>query len=538
MSESTPPLLPLLDDLKAGSIHSLNKKELQTIVIALGVLTLTDLSKRENTRDKLREYIDKALLKPEVASDARFQKFIVHRFQKAALNENSADKTVNDLRQGKEDLPATGANKKLLEVDSKSDPPPQFAKLGGSGAVLSDDDESVLSSSHSSPTPDVDDKVDERPVTPTKSPLKEGSLQDSGDPCLPIGVRFLGPNPREVWINANELEVTKNVAGNYVTSFKKLLPMAISRDSPLKGNGKAKISVTGKSGGHISLGPISQFVEGPLPQVLDIPVVDECRLRLADGGMTLEADVFWSDSSTGTVPNPFSQLGPDTKPLEVARARAAVAKAEINDDDDELQSGDEFILFLRQELNAREKPYPQLNTIGQMVERYRALLAAMKTCDEKYDRPSKGGFRIPDDHPNERFRGRQFLKNHIQQALHIRHAIAGKDAKYFKHDVIKCDPAAVIWVGESKGGSTFKDLSPKEWLEHLAYMKEAAAASKSESKGKGKRTATDEQEEEKERKRKRKKEKREKSKEGDKFVAGSSKSKAGRKDSEDLDSSR
>lgn len=80
----------------------------------------------------------------------------------------------------------------------------------------------------------------------------------------------------------------------------------------------------------------------------------------------------------------------------MARARAAVAKAEINDDDDELQSGDEFILFLRQELNAREKPYPQLNTIGQMVERYRALLAAMKTCDEKYDRPSKGGFRIPD----------------------------------------------------------------------------------------------------------------------------------------------
>lgn len=86
-------------------------------------------------------------------------------------------------------------------MDSKSDPPPQFAKLGGSGAVLSDgegfllllywliepclDDESVLSSSHSSPTPDVDDKVDERPVTPTKSPLKEGSLQDSGDPCLP-----------------------------------------------------------------------------------------------------------------------------------------------------------------------------------------------------------------------------------------------------------------------------------------------------------------------------------------------------------------
>ncbi|KAJ7278284.1 hypothetical protein C8J57DRAFT_1306386 [Mycena rebaudengoi] len=460
--------LPAIEDIPGGSISKLKKDPLLAILTELRV-PLPD----KNTVPELRKLLNVALADPAAAMDERFQKFLVYRAatsHKKTDARTSADKSNEDCADAaaKGDAGASGANKTLLDQKVKTDPPPQHKRLGGTAPKKLDDDEaSTLSDSdHSSEdlTPATPKDVPE--VIDADTAVRKIAIDAA---AMPLMVNFKGPDHREVWIPPAQrsqvpvFEAADN-SGVYTTSLKTLLPMAIAQETPIKNNRKGKIGIQGITGGHLDLGTVDQLLsDTPLP-VLGLAAADTFKLRTTD--VALICDVFWAPAEQDTK---LSALDPEMKPLDEARARAAVAAAAGPSSDG---ADPAFIAFLRQHLvtgDIKAQEWPQLSTISQMKVRWQYLAKAIQFL-EGWKKP-RGGYRVPTTYTA--YAGRSFKKDDIERALHIGHSIAHKDNMLFQEKTVQHDLEAKRWVEEGKHADKFDKLTISQWQHYLREAKTA-----------------------------------------------------------------
>ncbi|KAJ7232239.1 hypothetical protein C8J57DRAFT_1383906 [Mycena rebaudengoi] len=460
--------LPAIEDIPGGSISKLKKDPLLGILTELGVPLLD-----KNTVPELRKLLNVALADPAAAMDEHFQKFLVYRAatsHKKTDARTSADKSNEDCADAaaKGDAGASGANKTLLDQKVKTDPPPQHKCLGGTAPKKLDDDEaSTLSDSdHSSEdlTPATPKDVPE--VIDAHTAVRKIAIDAA---TLPLMVNFKGPDHREVWIPPAKrsqvpvFEAADN-SGVYTTSLKTLLPMAIAQETPIKNNRKGKIGIQGITGGHLNLGTVDQpLSDTPLP-VLGLAAADTFKLRTTD--VALICDVFWAPAEQDTN---LSALDPEMKPLDEARARAAVAAAAGPSSDG---ADPAFIAFLRQHLvtgDIKAQEWPQLSTISQMKVRWQYLAKAIQFL-EGWKKP-RGGYRVPTTYTA--YAGRLFKKDDIERALHIGHSIAHKDNMLFQEKTVQHDLEAKRWVEEGKHADKFDKLTISQWQHCLSEAKTA-----------------------------------------------------------------
>ncbi|KAJ6610748.1 hypothetical protein B0H10DRAFT_1953663 [Mycena sp. CBHHK59/15] len=130
--------LPSLADIKGGPVSSLTRKPLLSIVAALK-LSVPD----KITVPELKVAVKEALSALEAAADEHFQKFVIYpRFGSAkAPVQTGADKSQQDAAAAKEDTVPSGTNTKFLTKDTKTDPPPQYKRLGGDHVKSKVDDD-------------------------------------------------------------------------------------------------------------------------------------------------------------------------------------------------------------------------------------------------------------------------------------------------------------------------------------------------------------------------------------------------------------
>ncbi|KAJ7691420.1 hypothetical protein B0H17DRAFT_1286359 [Mycena rosella] len=512
-----------LADIKPGPITALTKEPLLVIAEALAI-PVVKTGPDKTKVPQLKALINKALAQPDFVYKDHFQKFLIYNRSRGPTPKTSADKAQQDGLQDKSDEkePTTAAHKKLLEGTFTTDPDPQYRRLGSEAKKqeegledpgspnqsASSDSESELSS--------LDSRGSSRPkVKKPKAKKKAQSKDDVGSPKtddeiskvgspskgesasetdrLPIIVKFNGSNPREVWIAPTErpeVSITKmeETTGSgpslaksnaYFASLKKLLPLAIARDSPIKKDQRGKIGIVGATGGHLNLGTVEQFTTGPLPSVLNLSV-DQYKLRQIPEGLL--CDVFYDPNqtsaeaqqaiaatqSTGSLP-----FGPQSRPLDVARERAASNQAAK--DAEELP----LIRFLRTILAGPALPRPAVSTVGEMLTRYLQATNVLKRLKETWsDGPNS--FRVPEDYEDDqfsRFRGFKFGTSEVLKALRIGHTTHNNDSRLFRLARLRDDSTgrAEEWVdkpGTEKLDKKFGAMSIKEWESYLDKKKE------------------------------------------------------------------
>ncbi|KAJ7078115.1 hypothetical protein C8R43DRAFT_1053439 [Mycena crocata] len=272
--------LPPLDQIKGASIGSLNR------------LSSSPLPKDITVKD-LKPQVLEALKLPKFATDPRFLKFSIYRpaTTGAAPVKNSADKSAQDAQAAAQHSNAapTGQTRPKFKVLSNGE-----HKEGAAGLRDIKDDESSLSSSQSEVV---------KPSSQAPLPPPAGKVENQA-PEFAIIVEFTGggsSESREVYILPplrQGIPVAKGPGDGYLSSLKKLIPAALANFSSLNGTCSSapensyscvwypdfndmKLTVTGLTGGLLSLGTAGEFSKGNIPPVLE----------LREGGYLKKAEV-------------------------------------------------------------------------------------------------------------------------------------------------------------------------------------------------------------------------------------------------------
>ncbi|KAJ7789635.1 hypothetical protein B0H14DRAFT_3502746 [Mycena olivaceomarginata] len=205
--------------------------ELVVIAGALGIAT--DKQRKADLSSAIKSKFEND---PALGQQDMFIKSITiapakSRAQKNDKNaQNSADKAAQDTLAANQDLPATGANLKLLAGGAKSDPPPQHQRLSSPAPKKDAEEEAVeFSSEYSSVLTDEEGKG--RFQTPPPKPQKQ-ILKTP----LPIVITINGPNKREFVIEPSdrvpvtiEKEGVNGTSPIYSISLKAALSEAFNR---------------------------------------------------------------------------------------------------------------------------------------------------------------------------------------------------------------------------------------------------------------------------------------------------------------------
>ncbi|KAJ7833203.1 hypothetical protein B0H14DRAFT_2591565 [Mycena olivaceomarginata] len=230
---------PTLDEISRGPINtSRTLIELVVIAGALGIAT-----------DKQRKADLISAIKSKFENDpALGQQDIEIQGKKNDKNaQNSADKAAQDTLAAKQDLPATGANLKLLAGGVKSDPPPQHQRLSSPAPKKdAEEEEAVEFSSEYSSVPPTDEEGKGRFQTPPPKPQK----QILKTPLPTVVITINGPNKREFVIEPSdrvpvtiEKEGVNGTSPIYSISLKAALSEAFQSDSPMKARPRSIVEV-------------------------------------------------------------------------------------------------------------------------------------------------------------------------------------------------------------------------------------------------------------------------------------------------------
>ncbi|KAJ7439574.1 hypothetical protein FB451DRAFT_1569867 [Mycena latifolia] len=535
-----------LAGIPGGPVNKLKQKDLIVLAEALGVPYKIKGPGKQSVPEI------KAILKATLESAGfgfkeEFQKFITYRpgNGKTAPAKTSADKVLQDNLQSKSDeVPASGAHKKLLEGEGKSDPPPQYKRLGGGPKKEEDrevkEDEVGGDGSEDERSSQLSSVPAGTQMSDTGSPKKGPKAAPETD-GLPIVVHFKGPentDNREVWLPPSERSQisvlqAEDDSGGFTTSLKKLLPLALSHNSPIKKDGKAKLAIIGPLGGRLNLGTVDQFDDDRFPETLALIGVDQYKLRKDPAGLV--CSVFWEPknavAATGNrelAQKPHEPhaafdlmlMGPESKPLEIAKARET-ARAALEDAEEQ-----PMVRYLRKKLNGPARKGPAINKIGDMLQRHKRLAEAMKWVKENWSNgPNK--YCIPDD-DDSAFKGMTFKAEHVQAAMRIRHTTANTDDKLFRYQRLRDDHThkAEAYVEDGLHKALFDGMSIKEWDEYFdraKVAKEAEEQKAAREEERKRKRAREEKGEKKEKDRKKKKKKHIDAEEGeDRPRAGSS----------------
>ncbi|KAJ7447895.1 hypothetical protein B0H11DRAFT_2334019 [Mycena galericulata] len=490
-----------LADMKAGPIRNLRRADLIVIATSLGIPISSSGPNKQNVNE-IKIILNKAMEDPSLAFAEAYQKFLVYPRGNPAAPKTSAEKAKQDTSEAKSQVvPAAGANKKLFEAGTKTDPPPQYKQLGDKGKARKEDSESDSGDEKSSVLSSFLEGSEQSDIEEPESPSphmgngsgqnldgnggnsgKNHSLHNAGDHIqspgngnfspeatndLPVIVKFGGTDPREIWLPRDRISVieTEDDAGtSYHTSLKQLLPVAVKELielSPVKKDARGKIGVKGRAtGGRVNLGTVAQFVSGDLPSILDLRIDNYKLERIPDG---LLCDIFYEE---GTQPTGNLE-GPESKPLEVARERAEINQAVTDKPEDPL------IPFLRRILEGPKTKPPTAKTIGVMVARYHSYNKAEAWMKDNW--ADGANFRVPHDYDSD-FRGRAFKTEHIQLAMRLKHTTHYNDDLIFRESRLRDDPSgeAVEWVEKPEKErlkKKFAGMSRSEWNTYLDKAK-------------------------------------------------------------------
>ncbi|KAJ7481116.1 hypothetical protein B0H11DRAFT_2280372 [Mycena galericulata] len=498
MSGAHTPVLTL-DEIQGGPINnSRTVKELVGIATAMGISVLG------NKPALLARVQEKLRTDKELAEKPEFLKFSIHRAKKAGKppknTKNSATKAAEDAAEAKLDLPAIGANRKLLEGDTKTDPPAQYGRLKGPlfKEIESDDEKDHYGGSRfSSLSPSLPDKSEHEKDEPS-TPRKERKVIIPETPKQ-ICVVFNGANPREIIIESSkrvpltvENQGVDGTSPFYSASLKEVLNEVIKLDTPMRDNGKAKVYRAGlydPGVPSIKLGSVDEILADKSAQ-LRINNVDKynlepfnngmllCKLFLVDGDDTKDTKVAKAENV-----GPIRLVDGSSKPLEVAKNRAAVM-ALIQPSKDVA-----FLAFLGEILGARTADWPNAETARDVRDRYVAVIDAIAQLKSMGWSKSGGGYQVPWEYKeslyNEEydFKGYVFTKDTVLKAMRIGHAVAGTDNQTM--GLLQHCPDALAWFNSPDDeilGPKFNGMKNRDFKKRLERKREEAIKQKSKDK--------------------------------------------------------
>ncbi|KAJ6521731.1 hypothetical protein B0H19DRAFT_1277608 [Mycena capillaripes] len=507
-----PNALPPLDQIQGSSVNALKKPELLSVAKALSLELPANPNSINNK--ELKSQVSKALASQKFANDTRFHKFAVHRpgTTGGAALKNSVDKDKQDLKAAQnQDVAPTGAHKKLLQQDVKSDPAPQFKYLKGPDYDVNNDKKPAEDSDSSLSSPPLSEKGEDKPNKPSSKlpvdPPPSYTLvePDEDEAKLPIAVEFQGKDTRTIWISPSQRETIplfKAADGTITTSLKRLVPVALSQLSPAKGDRYAKLSLV-TDRGTLSLGTAHEFMSGNFPEFLKLAQADTCKLDQKPD--RLLCYFLWRP---GKPPSVDQESSGTIKPLDLAKARKAAAPkrkkrfvpAGASDEEQDWPNNETdvpFLKFLNPLVGGRPNGYPvSLETIDKRLERWNDRLTAIEYCEENYATGRHGKPYQCKDDENEayhQYANRPFTKKCITLALGIGNGTVTADKKLFTSLDIPYDPLAEMWVNgdiklDAKAKANFDKMKSSEWVAHLKKAKEEklSAQAKEERRAKEK----------------------------------------------------
>ncbi|KAJ7020565.1 hypothetical protein C8F04DRAFT_1274871 [Mycena alexandri] len=291
-----------LENIRRGPINTTrNLAELRGIASAM-VIDTAGTKKDLITRINAKFAADQELAqKPEFLP---FHSYRTQKMEKSSKNgRNSASKDAEDAEEAKSELPATGANKKLLDAETPLDPPGRFKRLSGPSKAGTKDETPVDNESDSglssvSLPADEEKKMndEERPQTPPRKTSAANTEQP-----MQIYVNFTGKTKREIIIESGDrVEVMIEDTGNgpvYSGSLKEILAEAIDGDSPMKAHPQAKIYRQGVNDPEpnvypMKLGSIEELLTAVDKTNLRFAPVDKYALKPIMDGQALACDLF------------------------------------------------------------------------------------------------------------------------------------------------------------------------------------------------------------------------------------------------------
>ncbi|KAJ7669427.1 hypothetical protein DFH06DRAFT_1375769 [Mycena polygramma] len=512
-----PDVAALLAQIKAGPISKLTKPHLLIVAKALGIEVRTQGPDKIGVPD-IKILINEALKAPEYAQREEFQKFVIYPrgSGSAATVKNSVDKAAADALLSKlPEGPPTGAHDKLLKGNGKSDPAPQFKRIGNGNAESSapkkkeqQDDQESKSSEDSSPlSSDAEKEVGNSEDEISKAGKlvigKQKAEAATNTDEMNLIVHFKGPDaqPKEVWLvpsQRSQVQVVKAADNSYYTSLKTLLPLALDQESPIKKDRRAKLAITGPLGGHLPLGTVGDFENGGVPERLQLGAIDQYKLKETPAGLL--CDIFFEpkesleDTKVEAAGVTGNLTGPESKPLEVAQERRTANDAKADAEDTPL------VRFLRAKLEGPARKRPTLTKIGLMKARFLELKAATEKAKEAWGEGAN--FRVSNDSPE--FAGAHFKTQDILLAMRIMHTTAHNDKKLFKYARVSDDHTgkADAYVSDDKHCARFDNMTVNEWNTYLDNKKQEKEAEERDEarKQEKKRKRQQEKEEKKERK--------------------------------------
>ncbi|KAK7000920.1 hypothetical protein R3P38DRAFT_2377176, partial [Favolaschia claudopus] len=105
----------------------LNTKKISELKLIASAMTLpTNLNKGPLLKSILAHMKNN----PQLSLDPRFQPLFGHRTAQGVVPKTSAQKSAEEKEEDAKGETPTGANKELLDQNFKTDPPPQFKKVG------------------------------------------------------------------------------------------------------------------------------------------------------------------------------------------------------------------------------------------------------------------------------------------------------------------------------------------------------------------------------------------------------------------------
>ncbi|KAI9061586.1 hypothetical protein FKP32DRAFT_1575676 [Trametes sanguinea] len=502
-----------------GPINSTRKKhELLEIAGALGISTdgtVKALISRITTH--LREHA-------ELSTQPQFQGLFSYRPSKAGSNhgpdkaagKTSIDKALEDELQAaaRKGTEATGgAHKILVEAKIAHDPPARH------GLLTSGDDRLLTPLSSPPQSEEPEQRPDEeRGKLVARTPVKEsrivapddegqttrnemrttfadvGDEQTSAHPdsvsCVVVVAvkRHSDPDSAtdEIYVpQSGALIQSRAVAGQreHYVKLSKLLPVAIKNAStPMKERGGRlyRPGFTSESG-RIAIGSIEAILEGARVPSLESTKVDNYQLESVPGqDDVLLCRLYLQEQLGGRrdgVEPSAAQRGPTSGRLGVEPSRGSQSLRSSEVFRVEARAGSpqdhaSLISFIRQLVDGPTGQWKKAKTVGDILQRCKAVDHAMAVMEELGWEKSKGGYQIPEDYADAGvLAGRTFVKEDILKALRLGHSQANSDANLFKRKVLDKLPELQAWYDDPAGpeGKRFRSMTVKEFEAYQEY---------------------------------------------------------------------
>ncbi|KAF7317595.1 hypothetical protein MKEN_00846600 [Mycena kentingensis (nom. inval.)] len=526
--------LPALDSIKSQPLRSLNLDQLRAVAVALEIpdATIGGLLKTD-----LLAQVTRCFQAPGF-SNADLERFVASRpATSVKLPRTSATKDTEDEEQDKTDVLATGAHKKMLEDNRKSDPPALTKRLSGSTGIAKNKTEKSKHAADSDDDADADAELSSLPpLTPRTNEEDEAddeettnvdAIPDSEHSKVSIVVDmsrkaafvfFLSPRSTyfnnavkatvfievpdanisgsgtasiiEIHIPAQEmvgkLTVLHDGKGKFTTTWKPLIQMVLARMSPLKGRwNDYKIKLAGVGASVATIGEASQ---DKFPPFMDLPAANRCTLGTDADGLCAS---FTLKQPENEIPNgepiPFSlasaSLKADTLTVNGKQAPTTAAAEDAPSD---------LIIQLRESLNAPKTGFGASKKMSEFLSRFNAVKGAIEYAEAHFKNSTANG--PPFILPNDNFKygvcaGATFTRRDIEVACHVGHTVAKTDRDLLAHPLLVHSSIARRWIaGDAALDPAIQtELNIMTRKQFIAYLNDAKKSAEEKAMKKAKK---------------------------------------------------